>query len=249
MSAIADPTQPLPRNRTLQFRSRREEPGINVGDTERLGSVAVGTALLGLALIRGRSLTGMGLALLGGNLVYRGITGHCAVYGAMGVDTAPVARGAPEVSRSITIGKPAAELYRAWRDPETLAKVMSPFAELVATEGTRQHWRLAVPGLPHLAWNARIVEERDGSLLRWASTPASRIGNEGTVEFRPAPGDRGTEVRLHIRFDPPGGSLGRAAARALAMLPKMAVEKALRAFKSLIETGEIPTLAHNPAAR
>jgi uncharacterized membrane protein len=233
----------------LSRRPRRQSNDINVGDTERLGSVAAGAALLGLALIRGRSLTGIGMALLGGDLIYRGFTGHCAVYEAMGVDRAPLEDGVPEVSRSITIGKPPDELYRAWRNPDTLAKVMSHVADLVENDGGRQRWRLVVPGLSRLEWESRIIEERDGSLVRWASTPASPIRNEGSVEFRPAPGDRGTEVKLHVRFDPPGGSLGRAAARALAMLPKMAAEKALRGFKSLVETGEIPTLKHNPTAR
>ena len=34
------------------------------------------------------------------------------------------------------------------------------------------------------------------------------LPSEGEVQFRPAPGDRGTEVTLRIRFDPPGGALG-----------------------------------------
>jgi hypothetical protein len=33
------------------------------------------------------------------------------------------------------------------------------------------------------------------------------------------------------------------------VVPKMAVGNALRRFKSLVETGEIPTLDRNPSAR
>ena len=37
--------------------------------------------------------------------------------------------------------------------------------------------------------------------------------------------------------------------RLLGVAPKLIAEKALRHFKSLVETGEIPTTAHQPAAR
>jgi hypothetical protein len=37
--------------------------------------------------------------------------------------------------------------------------------------------------------------------------------------------------------------------KTLSIIPRTIAEKSLRRFKSLAETGEIPTLAHNPAAR
>jgi uncharacterized membrane protein len=61
--------------------------------------------------------------------------------------------------------------------------------------------------------------------------------------------DWGTQVTLHFTFDPPGGTLGNKMAKRLNIVPSMLAEKALRRFKSLAETGEIPTLKHNPAAR
>lgn len=59
----------------------------NVGDAERLVSVAGGAALTVAGLRRG-SLGGALLALAGAALVHRGATGHCMVYGALGMDTA-----------------------------------------------------------------------------------------------------------------------------------------------------------------
>jgi len=61
--------------------------GTNVGPTERALSSLGGAALVGLGLGHG-SLTGIGLALLGGALVYRGMTGHCHLYAATGISTA-----------------------------------------------------------------------------------------------------------------------------------------------------------------
>lgn len=59
---------------------------VNVGETERLASVMGGSVLALLGLMRG-GLTGSALAIGGGALVYRGITGHCEAYHAMGIDT------------------------------------------------------------------------------------------------------------------------------------------------------------------
>lgn len=59
---------------------------VNVGEAERLASVMGGGVLALLGLTRG-GLIGSALALGGGALVYRGITGHCEAYHALGMDT------------------------------------------------------------------------------------------------------------------------------------------------------------------
>jgi len=60
---------------------------INVGNTERWVSLLTGGALAGYGLTR-MSLGGLALAALGGALVYRGATGHCPGYQALGISTA-----------------------------------------------------------------------------------------------------------------------------------------------------------------
>ena len=51
---------------------------VNVGQAERTISAVAGGALALAGLSRG-SLGGLALAALGGGLVYRGVTGHCAI--------------------------------------------------------------------------------------------------------------------------------------------------------------------------
>ncbi|MDB4891328.1 MAG: cyclase/dehydrase, partial [Gemmatimonadetes bacterium] len=58
----------------------------NVARPERVASVALGAALITLALRR-RDTTGVAAALIGGVLVHRGATGNCMVYRALGVST------------------------------------------------------------------------------------------------------------------------------------------------------------------
>ena len=154
-----------------------------------------------------------------------------------------------EVERSITVEKSADQLYRLWREPQTLTQVMGHVGEVSATSEGRSRWVARAPLGRRLEWETRVVEDRPGEILRWESLPGATVRNEGSVRFRPAEGDRGTVVTLRIRFDPPGGRLGDAAAHLLGVVPRTLVGTALRRFKSLAETGEIPTTEHNPSTR
>jgi uncharacterized membrane protein len=153
------------------------------------------------------------------------------------------------LQRSTTIGKPADELHRLWRDPQTLPKIMGDIAEVSWTGEDRIRWVLHGPLGRRWVWETRLVEDRPGQLLRWQSVEGAIVPNEGSVQFRPAPRDWGTEVRLRLRFDPPGGALGNAAAGLLTYVSRIQLGRVLRRFKSLAETGEIPTTERQPAAR
>ncbi len=59
----------------------------NVGDWERMASVFGGGMLLASGLMRG-GLRGWMRVAIGGGLLFRGTTGHCYTYEALGIDTA-----------------------------------------------------------------------------------------------------------------------------------------------------------------
>jgi uncharacterized membrane protein len=61
--------------------------GGNVAESERSLSVIGGAALMGAGLAA-RGVFGLLMGLAGGALVYRGVTGHCQVYQALGINTA-----------------------------------------------------------------------------------------------------------------------------------------------------------------
>ena len=72
------------------------ESGVNLSSRERWLSAGAGAAfgaLAGWGLSR-RRFWGIPLAMIGAGLAWRGITGHCDIYGALGIDhaenTAPV---------------------------------------------------------------------------------------------------------------------------------------------------------------
>jgi uncharacterized membrane protein len=155
----------------------------------------------------------------------------------------------PEVEYAITIERPAEDLYRAWRDPATLPRIMAFLADIRPNGDGRSAWRADDPlGHSH-AWVMQVTEERPGELIR-ASSDGSALVTAWEVRFRAAAGGRGTIVTLRVRFDPPGGMLGDVAARFFkGVVPKELASKALHFFKSLVLTGEIPTTERQPAAR
>src|SRR5438270_327193 len=68
-------------------RENGQQAEINVGQEERIISVAGGALLATYGLSR-MSLPGLLLALVGGGLIKRGYTGHCDVYEKLGIDRA-----------------------------------------------------------------------------------------------------------------------------------------------------------------
>ena len=189
-----------------------------------------------------RSLPLVGLAALaGGVALYRNASERRRKRGAPA--------SAVTVESVITIGKPPEELHELWREPETMSRIMAGFAEVTPMGEKGQHWEVPGPLGRTLTWDAETVEDRPGELLRWESLDGATVPNEGTVEFELAPGDRGTEVSLSFRFDPPGGALSTELLDRLSVVSDAFPTKVLRRFKSLAETGEIPTLERNPSAR
>lgn len=153
------------------------------------------------------------------------------------------------VTRSATIGTPADELYDLWRDPDVFSQVMGGFADVTATGDDRYRWTVHGPADTTFSWETRVVEADPGEVVRWETLDDTSVSNSGSVQFRPAPADRGTVVTLSLTFEPPGGALASAALERLGIVPETLAGHVLGRFKSLAESGEIATLEGNPSGR
>jgi uncharacterized membrane protein len=96
---MAASTPTLPPTRRPADRPQQADYGVNVGDLERWLSL-LGGGLLALATVR-RSLGTVVLLAGAGALLYRGWTGHCALYQTMSLRTASHAVS-PTSTRSVT---------------------------------------------------------------------------------------------------------------------------------------------------
>lgn len=232
----------------------------NVGDTERVVSTLAGGGLIAYGIKR-KDWVGALLSVVGGGLALRGATGHCQVYDALDVDTnreSLLEKGKvkakdwfeqkTEVVKSVTINKSAEELYGFWRSFENLPKFMKHLEAVKVVDDKRSEWTAKAPLGYEAHWGAVITEDTPNERIAWRSVENSEIPNNGKVEFLPTV-DRGTIVKVTIRYAPPAGKLGALASYFLTEEPDTQVEEDLRRFKSLMETGLIMQVEGQPSGR
>jgi len=217
----------------------------NVSEAERWLSLAVGGGLMTVGLT-GRRTEWLSTAL-GGFLLYRALTGHCPVSQGIGISTAgpageeaviPAGAGC-KVEQAVTIDKPAVDLYRFWRRFDNLPRFMTHLKEVRDLVGNRSHWVADAPLGMSVEWDAEIIEDRPGEVISWKSQDGADVDTAGSVHFRAAPGGRGTEVRVTLKYRPPAGKLGSAVAKLFGKDPECEVREDLDRFKKLMEAGEI----------
>ena len=217
----------------------------NVGLAEQLGSLAAGSALLTYGVARGRFI-GMASAVAGGALFVHGLSGHSTVYHKLGLDAdhergiANPLKRTVHVCDSIAINRPREEVYGYWRNLDNMPKFMVDVERVEQIDATHSRWHATGPMDKPFHWEAEIVEDRPNELIRWRTIDSeSNLEHHGMVRFDPAPGNRGTIVRVDFRWAPPGGVVGAAAAKLLPHDPARRIHEDLRRFRQLVETGEI----------
>ena len=142
------------------------------------------------------------------------------------------------IVRSVTVAQPAAELYSFWRNLENLPRVMPHLETVTVQEAGRSHWVARGPLGSRVAWDAETTEDIADQLIAWQSVEGSTVSHAGRVSFVPAPAGRGTEVRVEMTYNPPGGPIGSLVAALSGEEPGQQVADALRRFKQVMETGE-----------
>ncbi len=143
------------------------------------------------------------------------------------------------VSQSVTVHKPAEELYQAWRSPETWKKFPSGVEAIEAVDDRRSRWKVHVIGKGLKEWTSEITEDREGQLIAWKTVDGDVFDHEGRVTFSPAPINSGTEVRLQISTHMCGGRVTNALAKLIRHSPEDYISMTLRNFKELMETGNV----------
>jgi uncharacterized membrane protein len=143
------------------------------------------------------------------------------------------------VKSAITVGRPVTEVYGFWRNFENLPRFMSHLESVEVRDDGKSHWTAIGPAGIRLEWDAETVEDRTNELISWRSLPGGSVETAGYVRFKPAPGKRGTEIVVEMRYDPPGGVLGAGIAKLFGESGQEVVTRDLRAFKNVLEVGEV----------
>jgi uncharacterized membrane protein len=210
-----------------------------ISDKERWASIVGGSAMVLMGLQQ-RSLRGILTAIAGGGLAYHGATADKSLQDKV-VDATGINK-AIRVEKTVTINKSAEELYNYWHNFENLPNFMKHVKSVQVLDMRRSHWVANARLGQTIEWDADIINDQPNQLIAWASEEGAQVDNSGFVRFSPAPGDRGTEVKVVMEYNAPGGMVTAAIAKLFGEEPEQQIGDELRRFKQLMETGEIATI-------
>ncbi|HEX7012868.1 MAG TPA: SRPBCC family protein [Steroidobacteraceae bacterium] len=165
--------------------------------------------------------------------------------------TASQSAEAPQiaVTEAVTINETPEVVYEFWRNLENLPLFMHHLESVSATSERISHWVATAPAGTSVEWDSELIEDEPGRRLGWRTLPDSEVTHEGMVSFEPAPGGRGTVVRVDMLYRPPAGKVGARIARLFGEEPSVQVKEDLRRLKQLLETGEVATTLGQPSGR
>jgi uncharacterized membrane protein len=227
----------------------------NVSGLERIITGLAGGGLIGAAFgAPTKWPVRIGLSLLGGGLLARAATGYCPGYRLLGIDGAHPDNESIGVRAHhgfrfegvVSIAKPKQEVFAFWRRLENLPRLFDHLNQVDQTDSIHSNWFARGPMDKRIEWQAEIINERPGELIAWRSIPGGDLDTAGSVHFEDAQAGRGTNVRLELKYDPPGGKAGATIAKLFGTNFEAETVEGLRRLKQLFETGEIATTAGQP---
>ena len=209
----------------------------------RVGGDIIDLALLGRAVTERRRRRG-DMQLFGAITAVVGVTAldlFIAQRLSRGTDdVAARTKGQKQVAtKVITINAAPEEVYRFWRDFENLPRFMKNVASVTMLDDRRSRWVVHGPAGLRIEWDAELVTDRVNEAISWRSLEGADVDNSGSVQFVRAPGGRGTEVWVEVRYDAPGGRIGAAIAKLFGKEPSQQAYADLRRLKQILEVGEI----------
>jgi len=148
------------------------------------------------------------------------------------------------VEKTLTVRRPPIAIYQAWRNLGQLPTFMQNLVSVKET-GSRSHWVVAAPG-GTVEWDAEITADIPGVIIAWRALADADARNSGEVTFRRAPQGRATEVRVRLRYQPPGGALGDRIASLTGTHPAGQLDSDMHCFKQIMEIGLVPTSDGQP---
>jgi len=151
-----------------------------------------------------------------------------------------------KVETTVTIMRPPNEVYHFWRDLENLPRFMRHLRSVTMSSELFSNWVARGPAGFSVRWESEIIEDQENRMISWQSTENSTIQTAGSVWFKPIDGRHGTEVRVQLKYKPPGGRLGAAVAKIFGEDPAKSIHEDLQRLKEVMETGktdfeQIPT--------
>ncbi|GGL95211.1 cyclase [Deinococcus aerolatus] len=224
--------------------------GATMPGAERAMFGAAGAFLLTAGLRSGSPFQKLLIGGLGAGLTALAVRGRSPLATALKIQQD--GDGHVLVSEAVTIGKSADGLYAVWRKLENLPSLMKHLERVEVLDERRSRWTVKAPAGysgGEVSWEAELTADEPGRRIAWQSLPGAQVENSGEVLFRAAPGDRGTEVAVHLNYRPLGGSVGAVVARIAGQEPSQQLRDDLMRFKREQELGYHPTTEGQSSGR
>jgi uncharacterized membrane protein len=141
------------------------------------------------------------------------------------------------IRESITIDAPAEEIYRFWRELDRLPEVMPHLEHVERLDSRRSRWTARAFDAVPVTWQAEIINDVPFETIAWSTVDGEAIQHAGSVTFKPAFGDRGTEVHVHLQYSAPGGKAASWLAWLAGEDPAQRLREGLRGLKRRLEAG------------
>lgn len=205
----------------------------NVGQFERAVSIGLG-ALMVLDGPKRRGMLGIIESVIGAAALYRGVTGKCPGYNALGINTRRPRRGT-RIQKSLVVHRAPETLYRAWRKLSNLPQFMRHLESVTELSESNSRWVAKGPAGQTIEWDATIVDDTPGHHIAWRSLPGSKVSHSGAVGFVPLENGQSTELKISLQYEPFGGFLGNALVSLLGEEPEHQITSDLKRFKQQME--------------
>jgi uncharacterized membrane protein len=216
---------------------------MNLSQAERLTSGVGGGALVLAGVRRGGPL-GVLIALAGGALLARGVSGHCGIKERLA--KTPQERllaaehgwqTAAATSHTAIVQRPIGDVYAFCREFRNLPRFMGHLKRIDVVDDRHSHWIVDLPLGQTLEWDTVITEDRPNERIAWESAPEATLRHTGWLQFSDVTGV-GTEVQACIAYEPPAGELGRVVAKLWGERPGTQASGDLQRLKAFLEAGQ-----------
>lgn len=155
--------------------------------------------------------------------------------------SAAVPDGAGEkVHKVITINKPVDQVFAFWRNLDNLPQFLRHLESIRDLGGGRSHWVVKGPAGKLVEWDAEIIEEKENQMISWRSLEGANVDNSGSVWFEGTSDGSETDLKVSMKYSPPGGKAGVAVAKLFGRDADAELEEDLFILKALLETGRAP---------
>ncbi len=216
----------------MQSETSSQRPA-DIGSDQRTLSAIGGSLLLYFVAKRHKWNS---LLMLGGTyLIYRAVTGKCPVTTAVrSVQQHSGHRPAINVRTHLVVNKPREEVYTFLRQLENWPLFMRHLENVDELDKVTSAWRVKLPGVGDIRWEASILKDEKNSEVSWHSVPGATIEQTGKLNFSDLPG-KATRVDVLLSYRAPAGAIGERVSRVLTPAFGERVKDDIYRFKAYFE--------------